>query len=193
MPAFPHGTGRFPAPTAHVHSVAVSPVHGFSKPVAAHIDLLAGLGVRGDAHCGAAVQHRSRVARDPGQPNLRRVHLVQSELFDELAARGFAVASGDIGENIATRGIDLLALPTGTRLHIGPQAVVRLTGLRNPCAQLDAFQPGLMAAVLGRDAAGRLLRRAGVMGVVEQGGRVAAGQGVATQPPPGGGEPLGPV
>jgi MOSC domain-containing protein YiiM len=168
-----------------VVAVSVSPRHGFSKPFAERITLLAGLGVEGDAHCGATVKHRSRVARDPFQPNLRQVHLVQAELFDELAARGFAVAPGQIGENIATRGLDLLALPAGAELRIGTAAVLQLTGLRNPCAQLDGFQRGLMAAVLDRDPQGRLVRRAGVMAVVREGGTVTPGDAIAVRLPEG--------
>lgn len=160
---------------AHVTSVSLSGTHNFSKSRAAQIRLLAGLGVEGDAHCGVTVKHRSRVARDPTQPNLRQVHLIHSELFDELAAQGFAVAAGQIGENISTRHIDLLALPVGSLLHLGETAVVELTGLRNPCEQLNAHRTGLMAAVLGRTPDGQLVRKAGVMGVVITGGSVQAG------------------
>jgi len=146
--------------------------HHFSKTPQMWIRLVAGLGVDGDAHAGATVKHRSRVARDPSQPNLRQVHLVHAELFDELADRGFALRAGDIGENVLTRGVDLLGLPRGTRLHLGADAVVEITGLRNPCVQLDRFLPGLMAATLDRDAAGNLVRKAGVMAVVIAGGDV---------------------
>jgi MOSC domain-containing protein YiiM len=146
--------------------------HHFSKRPVDAIRLLEGLGVEGDAHCGVTVQHRSRVAQDPTQPNLRQVHLMHVELFDELRAKGFEVAPGDLGENIVTRGIALLDLPVGTELQIGASAVVRLTGLRNPCAQIDQFQRGLMAAVLDRDADGRLVRKAGVMSIVLCGGVV---------------------
>jgi MOSC domain-containing protein YiiM len=121
---------------------------------------------------GVTVKHRSRVARDPSQPNLRQVHLIHAELHDELRARGFPICAGGMGENITTRGVDLLRLPVGTRLHLGAAAVVELTGLRNPCAQLDRIQPGLMAAVLDRDAQGHLIRKAGVMGVVLASGEV---------------------
>ncbi len=134
--------------------------------------LLAGLGVEGDAHMGTTVKHRSRVAQNPAQPNLRQVHLIHAELLDELAVKGFAIASGAMGENITTRGIALLELPRGTRLHIGPEAVVEITGLRNPCIQLEGLQRGLMAAVLDRDAEGRLIRKAGVMSIVLQGGQI---------------------
>lgn len=158
-----------PHPT--VLAVHRSPTHSFSKTPALSIRLIAGLGVEGDAHAGETVKHRSRVARDPTQPNLRQVHLIHSELLDELNARGFSVKPGDMGENITTRGIDLLALPTGALLTIGT-AVIQVTGLRNPCVQLDRFQSGLMQATLGRDAAGNLIRRAGVMGVVQRGGDV---------------------
>lgn len=158
--------------------VARSESHSFRKGAEQSIRLLAGIGVEGDAHAGETVKHRSRVARDPAQPNLRQVHLIHAELFDELASAGFAVGPGDMGENITTRGIDLLALPAGTKLMIGVEAVVELTGLRNPCTQLDDFMPGLMAAVLGRDADGRIVRKAGVMGVVLGSGEVRAGDAV---------------
>ena len=158
-----------------VASVSTSSGHGFSKPCVEAIELIAGLGVRGDAHAGAAVRHRSRVRKDPSAPNLRQVHLVHRELFDELATKGFAVGPGDIGENVATDGVDLLALPTGTRLHLGDEAVVEVTGLRNPCTQLDDFQPGLMAAVLDRAPDGALVRKAGIMCVVAHGGVVRPG------------------
>lgn len=160
--------------------------HVFSKDAQPRIRLLAGQGVVGDAHSGVTVKHRSRVAVDPGKPNLRQVHLIHAELHDELQAAGFRVAAGDMGENVTTRGIDLLALPAGTRLRLGAAAVVEVTGLRNPCAQLDRFQPGLMAAVLGRDERGELIRKAGIMAIVLEGGEVYPGDaiGVALPPPP---------
>lgn len=158
--------------TGRVVSVAAQAGHAFSKAVRPEIRLLAGLGVAGDAHCGETVRHRSRVAVDPTQPNLRQVHLIQSELFDELAGRGFDLAPGDLGENVLTRGIDLLGLPCGARLHLGAEAVVEVTGLRNPCAQIEAFRPGLLAAVLDRAADGTLVRKAGIMAVVVTGGVV---------------------
>ena len=161
-----------------VVSVSAASGHGFSKQLRPNITLVAGLGVAGDAHAGTTVKHRSRVARDPTQPNLRQVHLIHAELLDELAGRGFRVAPGDIGENILTRGVNLLGLPTGTCLYLGDSAVVELTGLRNPCAQLDRFHPGLMAAVLDRHADGTLIRKAGVMGIVLVGGDVCRGDGV---------------
>jgi MOSC domain-containing protein YiiM len=146
--------------------------------------LVAGLGVEGDAHLGRTVQHRSRVARDPTQPNLRQVHLIHGELHDELRALGFEVGPGDLGENVTTRGVDLLGLPAGTRLRLGDEAVVEVTGLRNPCAQLDRFQDGLLAAVLDRDGDGELVRKAGVMGVVVTGGAVRPGDPIAVEVPP---------
>jgi MOSC domain-containing protein YiiM len=176
-----------------VVAVARSPVHGFSKPTEQAITLLAGLGVEGDAHMGDRVKHRSRVARDPTQPNLRQVHLLQAELLEELAGRGFPLRPGDVGENLLTRGLDLLGLPTGARLRIGATAEVEITGLRNPCAQLDRFQPGLTAAVLDRAADGSLIRRAGIMGVVLAGGVVRPGDGLAVTWPPGPHRPLLPV
>jgi MOSC domain-containing protein YiiM len=129
-----------------VTAVSRSAGHSFSKPTCAAVRLLAGRGVDGDAHAGETVKHRSRVARDPAAPNLRQVHLIHAELHDELAGAGFVVAAGEMGENVTTRGIDLLGLPTGARLHLGASAVVEVTGLRNPCSQLDRFQPGLMQA-----------------------------------------------
>jgi MOSC domain-containing protein YiiM len=155
-----------------------------SKPNQASIRLLAGLGVEGDAHLGQTVKHRSRVARDPSQPNLRQVHLIHAELHDELRAAGLTVAAGQMGENVTTRGVDLLGLPTGTRLHLGATAVVEVTGLRNPCAQLDGIQPGLMAATLDRDAHGNLIRKAGVMAVVVAEGMVRSGDPIRVNLPP---------
>ena len=146
-----------------VVAVGRSASHTFSKPLALSIRLTAGQGVDGDAHRGTTVKHRSRVARDPTQPNLRQVHLIHAELHEELRALGFDVAPGDMGENITTRDIDLLALPTGARLHIGEAAVVEVTGLRNPASSSTGFQQGLMAATLARDPHGNLVRKAGVM------------------------------
>lgn len=188
-PAGPPGSGW----QAHVIAVSLSPDHGFSKLNQGAIELVAGVGVAGDAHCGATVKHRSRVARDPSQPNLRQVHLLQVELLAELALSGFALSAGQIGENITTGGIDLLALPTAARLHIGRHVVVQITGLRNPCAQLDRFAPGLMAAVLDRAADGRLIRKAGVMGVVVAGGVVRPNDAIGVTLPPAPHRPLAPV
>jgi MOSC domain-containing protein YiiM len=159
---------------ARVIAVHRSRLHHFSKERVHAITLLEGLGVQGDAHCGATVQHRSRVARDPGQPNLRQVHLLQAGLFETLARLGHTVHPGDLGENITTEGIDLLELSTGTELQLGADARVRITGLRNPCVQIERFQPGLLAAVLDRTADGELVRKAGVMAVVLHGGVVSA-------------------
>lgn len=180
-------------PIARVTAVSRDGRHAFSKPVRNAITLIAGLGVAGDAHAGQTVQHRSRVARDPSAPNLRQVHLIHAELHDELAGRGFPVSPGDMGENVTTRGIDLLALPAGARLRIGAQAVVEVTGLRNPCVQLDGFQHGLMKAVLDRDDEGRLVRKAGVMAIVLVGGDVAAGDPIEVSLPPEPHLPLEPV
>lgn len=167
-----------------VTAVSLSPTHTFSKPSRDSIRLLTGLGVEGDAHLGETVKHRSRVARDPSQPNLRQVHLIHAELHDELREAGFAVSAGQMGENITTRGLDLLALPTGTHLRLGDTAVVEVTGLRNPCVQLDGFQPGLMAATLGRDERGNLIRKAGVMGIVLADGEVRPGDPIHVELPP---------
>lgn len=178
---------------AVVVAVSRSPGHRFSKRNELWIRLVAGLGVEGDAHAGETVKHRSRVARDPTQPNLRQVHLIHAELHDELAAAGFSVGAGDMGENVTTRGIDLLALPVGTVVRLGESAVVTITGLRNPCSQLDRFQPGLMSAVLDRDADGNLVRKAGIMGVVTAGGDVRPGDAIRVELPPGPHQPLAPV
>jgi MOSC domain-containing protein YiiM len=164
-----------------VVAVHRSSSHSFSKFAEDSITLVEGLGVAGDAHSGQTVKHRSRVARDPSQPNLRQVHLLHAELFDELMAGGFAVWPGDLGENITTRGIDLLGLSTGTRLRIGG-AIVEITGLRNPCSQIDRFQQGLTAAVLDRGAEGQLVRKAGVMGIVVAGGNVKPGDPIDVEP-----------
>ncbi|MEO6973888.1 MAG: MOSC domain-containing protein [Rhodoferax sp.] len=167
-----------------VDAVSVSRTHTFSKVPCQSITLLVGLGVEDDAHCGEKVQHRSRVARNPDQPNLRQVHLLHAELRHELAAAGYVIDSGQIGENITTRGLPLLELPVGTRLHLGQTAVVQMTGLRNPCVQLDRFKSGLMAAVLDRDQDGNLVRKAGIMGVVLEGGQVYPGDAIRVTLPP---------
>jgi MOSC domain-containing protein YiiM len=176
-----------------VTAVSLSPSHNFTKPNVLSIRLLEGLGVEGDAHAGKTVKHRSRVRRDPSQPNLRQVHLVHAELFDELRGKGFDVRAGDIGENVTTRGIDLLGLPTGARLRLGGTATVEITGLRNPCVQLDNFQRGLMAATLDKDADGNLIRKAGVMGIVLAGGEVRPGDAITIDLPGGVLRPLHPV
>lgn len=168
---------------ASVVAVSAKARHGVNKANRAIIRLLAGEGVEGDAHCGATVKHRSRWRRDPTQPNLRQVHLLHSEVFETLAAKGFAVTPGLMGENVTTRGVDLLSLPTGARLRLGPEAVVQLTGLRNPCYQLDGIHPGLMAACLDRHD-GELVRLAGVMGVVLVAGEVRAGDAIGIDLPP---------
>lgn len=176
-----------------VTAVSRSATHSFSKPNAGSIRLIAGLGVEGDAHQGTTVKHRSRVARDPTVPNLRQVHLIHAELLDELRAAGFTVSAGQMGENVTTSGVDLLALPTGARLHLGSEAVVEVTGLRNPCRQLDNFRPGLMAATLARDADGALVRKAGIMGIVIEGGEVREGDPIRVELPPLPHTRLGPV
>lgn len=176
-----------------VSAVHLSAGHTFSKKPQDRIRLVPGHGVDGDAHCAPTVRHRARVARDPKQPNLRQVHLVHAELFDELARDGFDIAPGDIGENITTRGIDLLALPTGTRLRLGQGATVEVTGLRNPCYQLNDFREGLMAATLDKTPEGELIRKAGVMSIVIDGGEVRAGDSIEIVLPPEPHQPLKPV
>jgi MOSC domain-containing protein YiiM len=167
-----------------VTAVSAGPAHGPTKPNREAIRLLQGLGVGGDAHMGATVKHRSRVRRDATQPNLRQVHLIHSELHDELRAAGFEVSAGQMGENVTTRGIELLGLPAGAHLRLGKEAVVELTGLRNPCKQLNGVQPGLMKATLARDGDGSLVRKAGVMGVVLAGGEVRPGDRIGVALPP---------
>ena len=179
--------------TAIVTAVSRSPRHKFSKQNEPLIRLVAGIGVEGDAHAGEKVKHRSRARWTPHLPNLRQVHLIQGELHDELRAAGFTVAPGDIGENVTTRGVDLLALPAGTRLHLGETAVVEVTGLRNPCVQLDRFQEGLTAATLDRDENGELVRKAGIMSIVLAGGDVRAGDPIRVELPPPPHHPLKPV
>lgn len=176
-----------------VAAVSRASEHGFSKPVVGNgIVLLGGFGVEGDAHCGETVKHRSRVAIDPAQPNLRQIHLIQAELLEELAKLGFFVAPGDLGENILTCGVDLLGLSRGTVLRIGA-AEIEVTGLRNPCAQIERFQTGLLAAVLGRASDGSLVRKCGIMGIVRQGGLVFAGAAITILPPAGDYKALAPV
>ena len=176
-----------------VMAVCRSANHHVAKTRCLQIELLKGLGVVNDAHQGATVQHLSRVAKDPSQPNLRQVHLIHSELHDELLAKGFALEFGVMGENIVTRGISLLDLPTGTILTLGSTAQVQLTGLRNPCSQLDGIKPGLMAATLDRDAEGGLIRKAGVMGIVLAGGQVQVGDRITADLPQEPHHPLKPV
>ena len=170
--------------SATVIAVSRSPGHTLSKPSEGSIRLLAGLGVEGDAHMGVTVKHRSRVAKDPTAANLRQVHLIHAELMDELEAAGFRVAPGVMGENVTTRGLDLLGLPTGTRLRLGDAALIEVTGLRNPCAQLDRIKRGLMAATLARDDDGNLVRKAGIMGVVIAAGEVRPGDPIIVELPP---------
>jgi len=166
-----------------VVAVASDQDHKFSKPARTSIRLIAGLGVEGDAHFGEKVQHLSRIKRDPDSPNLRQVHLIHAELHDELRAKGFPVAPGQMGENVTTRGIDLLGLPENARLHLGTDAIVEVKGLRNPCFKLDGLHTGLMAATLDKDSDGNLIRKAGVMGIVIAGGDVRPGDAIRIEFP----------
>jgi MOSC domain-containing protein YiiM len=167
--------------------------HRFSKRPASSVLLVAGVGVDGDAHAGTTVQHRSRVAVDPSRPNLRQVHLLPVEFHDEAREHGYVLGPGDLGENVLTSGLDLLELPRGTLLRLGTEAVVRVTGLRNPCRQIDAFRPGLLRLAVRRDDNGQVLRRAGVMSVVVAGGTVAPGAPIDVVVPPPPYQPLAPV
>lgn len=184
---------RFPSVRPHVTSVNLSSVHDFSKAPALEVRLLEGLGVEGDAHCATTVRHRYDRRRDPGRPNLRQVHLIPSEILDELAQRGHVLRPGDLGENVTTAGVDLIGLPARTVLHLGDEARVRLTGLRTPCRLIDGLQPGLMQLMWGRDEAGPRTRRAGVMGVVVSGGVVRPGDPLTVVPPAEPHVALGPV
>lgn len=159
--------------------------HKFSKPPRERIRLIAGLGVEGDAHLGVTVQHLSRIKRDPTTPNLRQVHLIHAELHDELRAKGFIVAPGDIGENVTTCGVDLLGLPLNARLHLGPDAIVEVKGLRNPCFQIDNFQSGMLKACIDKEADGNIIRKAGIMGVVIAGGEIKPGDAIRVEMPDG--------
>ncbi|MEU0202251.1 MULTISPECIES: MOSC domain-containing protein [unclassified Streptomyces] len=169
--------------SGRVTAVSSNGEYSFTKPNRDSITLLAGLGVEGDVHAGVTVKHRSRVAQDPTRPNLRQVHLMHEELFAEVAEDGFEVAPGQLGENITTAGVDLLGLPTGTLLRIGDSAVLEVTGLRNPCVQIDAFQGGLLKRVVGRDEAGNVVRKAGIMSVVREGGVVRPGDRIEAELP----------
>ncbi len=176
-----------------VAAVSLAAGHQLGKVAQACIRLLAGWGVEGDAHAGVTVKHRSRVARDPTQPNLRQIHLIDIALIEALRDAGFDVGPGVMGENITTRGIDLLSLPRGTRLRVGAEAVVEITGLRNPCRQLDDHQAGLTAAVVDRDTAGNLIRKAGIMGIVVASGEVRPADAILIGLPPIPRTPLAPV
>ncbi|MEM7086752.1 MAG: MOSC domain-containing protein [Bacteroidota bacterium] len=165
-----------------VIALSKSDAHTFNKYNCDRINLLTGLGVEGDAHMGKTVKHRSRVKKDPTAPNLRQVHLIHAELFEELSERGFTVHPGEMGENITTRGIDLLKLPKNTVLKIGASEIV-ITGLRNPCSQLESIQKGLMKAVLDTDSQGEIVRKAGIMGIVQEGGEITKGDTIWVQLP----------
>lgn len=173
-----------------VTAVSRNAVRSIRKSNELSIRLLAGQGVEGDVHAGETVRHRSRMARNPAQPNLRQVHLIHAELHDELQSAGFSVSPGEMGENVTTRGVDLLSLPTGTRLHLGGSAIVEVTGLRNPCSQLDGVQKGLMKAVLGRDGQGNVVRKTGIMSVVIAEGEVKSGDHIRVTLPAGPHRPL---
>lgn len=175
--------------TGDVVAVCSSGEHRFSKKPTERIRILAGIGVEGDAHAGARVQHLSRVREDPAQPNLRQVHLIHSELFDELAHAGYTIGPGDLGENITTSGIDLLTLGRDTLLHIGAHAVLKVTGLRNPCSQIESFRPGLLKQVAVRSE-GKIERKAGIMTVALEGGVVRARDAIRIERPDGPHVPL---
>ncbi len=178
---------------AAVVALNIDDGHHFTKRSVDHVELVAGVGIVGDAHAGPLVQHRSRVRTNPDQPNLRQVHLIDAELFDVLAVAGFHVGPGELGENVTTTGLDLHALAVGSMLLLGDRALVAVTGLRNPCPQIDRFRPGLLDEVRGRDDDGNVVRRAGIMGVVVCGGAVRVGDPIGVSSPPGPPRPLQPV
>lgn len=164
---------------SEVLSVSLNPVHGFHKQIVEKINLDTGKGVVGDAHYGKKVKHRSRVRQNPDQPNLRQVHLIHAELFEELKEKGFNIKPGDMGENLTTRGISLLDLPKGTILEIGETVRLEVTGLRNPCNQLNDFRAGLMHALLDKGENGTLIRKAGIMSIVLTGGQIIPGDKIS--------------
>ena len=176
----------------HVFGLARLAAHAFSKVPCEQFKLIEGIGVEGDAHAGVTVQHLSRIRKNPDQANLRQVHLIHAELLDEMVDHGYVLAPGALGENVTTRGLDLLGLATDTRLHIG-EAVIRVTGLRNPCHQIDDFMPGLLKHMIEKRPDGTLIRKCGVMAVVERGGDVAVGDAIAVEQPAGAPIPLEPV
>jgi hypothetical protein len=176
--------------TATVRALHRSAEYTFSKETCPSLELIAGIGVADDVHAGAAVRHRSRVERDPLQPNLRQVHLFDSELLDLLSGEGFALTPGVLGENITTSGLAALSLPTGTLLRVGPKALLALTGIRNPCAQIEARFPGLLKRMVHRTELGDLVRLTGAMAVVVQPGTIHEGDRIAVQLPPGDPQPL---
>jgi MOSC domain-containing protein YiiM len=183
-------TGLMSATPARIIAVSRDDEHRFSKPVVPSITLIEGVGVEGDAHSGRTVQHLHRLKKHAAEANLRQVHLMHSELFAELEREGYGVAAGQLGENVTTEGIDLLGLSLGTRLALGSEAVVEVTGLRNPCSQINGLQTGLMKAVLDRDGDGAVVRKSGIMSIVVRGGVVRAGDTIVITPPAGGHEPL---
>jgi MOSC domain-containing protein YiiM len=176
-----------------VVAVSADSQHRFSKPNLDSVRVIAGFGIEGDSHAGATIQHLGPMRADPTQPNLRQVHLIHSELHGELRDLGYDVKPGELGENITTRGIDLLGLPQGTRLRIGSEAVLEVTGLRSPCHQLNTFQPGLLKQVIHTDADGTVVRKTGIMSVVLTTGVIHPGDPIVVDLPTGPHVPLEPV
>jgi len=165
-----------------VLSVSMSSSHGFSKRPTDYIYLLSGCGVQGDVHCSGAASSN----------NKRQVHLIASELLTELArkdskGRAYIISPGALGENITTKGIDLVGLNEGTRLHFGDgddHAIVRITGLRNPKKRLDEWPKGLLDRCAMKNKKGEITgRKIGVMGIVEEDGFVQPGHMVYVEKP----------
>lgn len=180
---------HFLANVPHVIGVHVGSAHTFSKTSQDVIRLIENHGVEGDAHAGSCDQHLFHIRRFGEQPNLRQVHLIQAEFFDEVAEKEHVVRSGELGENITTRSVDLLNLPTGTRLQLGRDAIIELTGLRNPCHQIDQFQEGLLQHCKEATPNG-VVRKAGVMAIVLHGGDVKANDRIMVDLPAGPHRPL---
>jgi len=166
-----------------VHSLSSSAQHSFSKHTTHQVEVIKGIGIKGDAHAGVKVKHRSRVAKDPNQPNLRQIHLIHLELLKELVAKGYTVNPGDLGENITTEGISILNLPKDTILKIGENVAIQITGLRNPCHQIDKFQKGLLKEVVGKNDAGDIIRMAGIMAIVLEGGMIKVNDEILVELP----------
>ncbi|GIK02293.1 hypothetical protein Aspvir_006342 [Aspergillus viridinutans] len=175
--------------TPRILSVSKSSSHSIAKTPVPSITLIPNHGVDGDCHAGQTTQHRAQAQRTP---NLRQVHLVPVETLRELSGRFSAAAAGrnakplsagEIGENITTEGVELSTLPLGTELHFlsgegKEEAIVVLTGVREPGPGMDKCRAGLKNVCVVRDG-GRVVRRlAGVMGTVKKGGMLRPGMGI---------------
>jgi MOSC domain-containing protein YiiM len=179
--------------TPQVTSVSLNPLHTFSKRPVPEIRILAHHGVEGDAHAGEKVQHLYRVRKNPNAPNLCQVHLIAEEFLEELRTQNFPIEPGQLGENIIVRSLDLCSLSVGATLRLGSDALIEITGLRDPCNQLNTLRPGLMKACLARSLDGTLIRKAGVMAIALVSGSVRPGDPIHLTLPPHPHRPMGPV